>query len=139
MKKTVGQASYELQQKPPEKISVIDMQREMQKSFASELSDTINKNRHLNSLYYIKVMFRKDRLMSNVIRQQFIAPYFAKPLPDYDISLYSFDNRTQELKYYWTIPDPDSCAYMMLNSKDLPEEQKPLLEFVKLFSEGKLV
>ncbi len=45
MSKSVGQASYELLQKPPERINVIDMQREMQKTVQRMLDDIISKHK----------------------------------------------------------------------------------------------
>ena len=135
MSQTVGQASYALLQKRPEKINVIDMQKEMQKSFSREMAECIHKNKEIKGLYYILVIFRRERTMPNVIRQQFVAPRFTKPKPNYDTSLYSYNNKTQEFKYYWTIPDEDSCIYLMTHQNDLPKEEKRLLEFVKSFVE----
>lgn len=136
--KTVGQASYELLQKPPEEIHAVDLQQEMQKSTIDQIQEIIEKHKSYAEEYYIVLMYRKERLIPNVIRQQFIVRK-TRPIPDYDCSLFSFNNKTNELIYHWTIPDPDSCAYIMINSTNLSDDHKPLLEFVKKFSEGSLV
>lgn len=137
-KESIGEASYRLLQKPPEKINVVDMQREMQKNLAISLEETIARHKDIQGKYYIKVMYRKERVVPNAIRLNVIAPYFAKPAPEYDVSLYSFDNSTNELKYYWTIPDEETCQYLLVNASSLPKEEKELLAFVQQFVDGKL-
>lgn len=136
---TVGEASYILQQKSPEKINAIDMEREMNKTFWPNILETIEKNKHLTCLYYIIVELQRDRMMPNVIRRKFEAPLFAKPFPKYDCSLFSFDNNSGDLTYYWTIPDEDACTYLLLNESSLKEDQMQLLSFVKKFSAGTLI
>lgn len=136
---TVGSASYELLQKPAEKINVIDMQREMDKTFWPEIKETIKKNSSIVGPYYIVIINRRERNMPNVIRRQFVSPLFERPFPRYDWSLFSYDNSTCDLNYYWTIPDEDTCSYLLLNESSVREEEKQLLTFVKKFSEGSLV
>lgn len=138
MTQTVGKASYDLLQKSPEKINAIDLQREMQKSTVTQIQEIIDTHKSYSDEYYIVLMYRKERLMPNVIRQQFIVRK-TRPQPDYDCSLFSYNNKTSELLFHWTIPDPDSCAYIMLNSSKLSDAEKPLLDFIKRFSEGTLI
>lgn len=134
--KTVGQASYELLQKPPEKINVIDLQREMQKSIAKEFQDIILKHKNYAKKYYILLQYLKVRPMPNVIRQQFIVRK-TRPSPNYDCSLFSYNNDTGELDFHWTVPDEDTCTYL-LHNKNLRDEEKQLYGFVKDFVDGKL-
>lgn len=136
---TVGAASYELLKKPPEKINVIDLQREMDKTFFSEIKETIRKNKSLTVPYYIVIVHRKERSMSNVIRRQFVSPLFERPFPRYDWTLFSYDNNTCDLTFHWTIPDEDTCSYLLLNESSVRDEEKQLLTFVKQFSDGSLV
>src|SRR5271157_2358740 len=135
--KTVGQASYELLQKPPEKINVIDMQREMQKSVASELQDIIEKHKNYSKQYYILLQYLRIRPMPNVIRQQFIVRK-TRPSPNYDCSLFSYNNETGEFLFHWTVPDEDTCTYLLHNESNLKEDEKQLYGFVKDFADGKL-
>src|SRR5690606_31615619 len=126
--------------KPPEKIPVIDMQREMGKRLAKDLEDTVERHKGITELYYIKIIFRKHRtLPENHIHYQVVAPYFAKPLPDYDTSLFSMDNKKGDLQYHWSIPDEDSCRYILSNEAFLPSDERPLCEMIKKFSAGILV
>lgn len=136
-RKTVGQASYDLLQKKPERIGAVDLQREMQKSVCEQFKEVIEKHKSYADSYYIILMYRKERLLPNVIRQQFIVRK-TRPSPDYDCSLFSYDNKTQELKFHWTIPDDETCTYLLLNKENLSQDEKELYQFVKSFSEGTL-
>lgn len=136
--KTVGQASYDLLQKPPEKINVIDMQREMQKSALREIEEIINTHRDYADKYYIVYMLIKDRVIPNLIKQKFIARK-SRPFPDYDCSLFSYDNRKSEFLFHWAIPDEKSCEYILHPSNDLNQEEKELFKYVSKFADGKLI
>lgn len=133
----VGKAAYSLLQKKPEKIGVVDMQREMQKSTLKEINEIIDTHKDYAPEYFIHVMYQKDRVIPNLIRQKFIVRR-TRPSPYYDTSLFSFDNRTNDLKYHWTIPDQDTCEYMLINESSLSSDEKQLLSFVKQFCDGKL-
>lgn len=135
----VGKAAYEIAQKKQEKVPAIELSRAMGTQISKLLEDTIKTHEKEKRLYFIKILFRKHRsLPPNHIHCQVIAPYYAKPAADYDETVFSMNNNTGELKYLWSIPDEESCEYILANSSSLPEEQKQLYEFVKLFSEGKL-
>ena len=137
MSKSVGQASYELLQKPPERINVIDMQREMQKTVQRMLDDIISKHKDYAKKYYIVYMLQRDRMMENTIRQRFIVRR-SRPLPDYDCTLFSYDNGSSELRWHWTIPDEATCEYFIHNKGEIPAEQKELLFFIESFADEKL-
>jgi len=134
----VGKASYDLLQKPPEKINVIDMQREMQKTVLHEIEDIIEKHTNYADEYYIVYMLLRDRVMTNVIKQKFIVRK-TRPSPDYDCSLFSYDNRKNELKFHWVIPDEEACEYLLHNVNSLTDEEKPLLSYVEKFASGALL
>lgn len=134
----VGQASYDLLQKPPEKINVIDMQREMQKSVLREIEDIIQNHKTYAKKYYIVYMIIRDRIMTNAIKQKFIVRR-TRPAPNYDCSLFSYDNERDELLFHWTIPDEEACEYILHNPEELSAEEKPLLEYVSKFADGKLI
>ena len=136
-KKTVGQASYELSSKPPEKILAIDLQREMQKTFEENMNEIIKKHKDWAKKYYIVYLLRRERLMPNVIRQQFVTRK-TRPKPNYDMSLFSYDNTSGTLLFHWSIPDEETCIYLVANKEYLPEDQKPLIDFIMKFADGKL-
>lgn len=138
MSKSVGKAAYELLNKPAEKINVIDMQREMQKTVLHEIDDIIQKHGDYAPKYYILYMLQRDRMMPNVIRQRFIVRK-TRPSPDYDCSLFSYDNKTSELAFHWSIPDEQTCEYFLHNKEELSKDQRPLLSYVEKFAANTLI
>ena len=134
-KTTVGEEAYKRLCQNPEPINIVDIQREADKEFVKELEDLIAKNKNFAKKYYIQIILKKERLLENVIRRYFI-PRHTDPIPDFDTTLFSYDNEKCQLYFHWTIPDPTTCHYLLTNETSLPEEEKPLLEMVKKFSAG---
>lgn len=137
-KETVGKKAYELLSKSPERINVIDMQREMQKSFFDNMQDIVRKHKTYADRYYILVILRRERLIPNAIRQQFVVRK-SRPEPFYDSTLYSYSNKTGDLTYCWSIPDQDTCEYLLRPDTNLSKEYDQLKNFVKKFADGTLV
>jgi len=136
--KSLGQASYDLLRKPPETINVIDMQREMQKSVLTQLQEVIESHKSYADSYYILYLLRKHRLIPNAIHQQFVVRK-TRPKPDYDTSLFEYSNLTGNLKFHWSIPDEDTCIYLLHNKDHLSDDEKELFGYVKKFADGTLV
>lgn len=137
-KQTVGQASYDLLRKPPEEVNAIDLQREMQKSVTGQLQEIIESHKTYADSYFIVYLLRKERLIPNAIRQQFVVRK-TRPKPDYDCSLFEYSNLTGNLRFHWTIPDEETCTYLLLNKEHLSDDEKDLFLYVKKFSDGTLV
>ncbi len=138
MSKSVGQVAYELLNKSPEKINVIDMQREMQKTALHEIDDIIKKHGNYSPKYYIVYMLQRERTMPNAIRQRFIVRK-TRPDPNYDCSLFSYDNKSSELVFHWSIPDEQTCEYMLHNKEEISKDQKNLLSYVEKFANNTLI
>ncbi len=134
----VGQAAYELQKKSAEIINVIDMQREMQKKVAEQIEEIIKNHRDYAPEYYIVYMLQKNRVIPNCLKQFFITRK-TRPVPNYDCSLFSYNNKKEELKFHWAIPDQDTCEYLLHNQDKLSTEEQELLQFVEKFASGTLV
>lgn len=138
MPQSLGEASYALLQKSPEKINVIDMQREMQKVASRTLDDIIEKHKNYSKKYYILYTLQKDRLSPITIKQKFVMR-ITRPIPDYDCSLFSYDNKSSHLYFHWSIPDENTCEYLLHNKSEIPEDQKWLLSYVERFADQTLV
>ena len=133
----VGTEAYKRLAKPAETINVIDMQREMQKKLPKILDDIIANHKNYADEYYIVIEYQRFRLLPNVIRMyQWVRK--TRPSPGYDLSLFSYNNKTNELKYYWTLPDMDTANTMVQNQEKIPKEEKQLLQFVLDYRAGKL-
>lgn len=136
-KQKFGQAAYDLLRKPPEYMEVGDIQDEISKRMQAELEDIIEGHKNYSKEYYIQIIMRKERTAKNALRFQ----YFMRrtpAAPAYDTSLFRYNNITDKLDYLWSIPDQDTCEYLLAHETELPSEEKPLLKFVKMFSDGKL-
>jgi hypothetical protein len=137
---SLGKAAYDLLCKPPEKINVIDMQREMQKSVLENIKELIQKNTNYAEEYYIVYIIQRSRIVPNQIRQYFVARK-TRPTPDYDTTLYHVDNRNCKLTFVWTIPDEHTCEDLFEKQRQgiLSKDDQQLFEFVDKFADGTLV
>lgn len=142
--KTVGQYAYELQSKKDEKINPIDLQRAIHKgnqnddSYENQVRIAVERGvEFFDKDFFVVVLFKKERLLQNVIRQYFI-PRKTCPTPEYDQVVYKYDHKNQELSFVWVIPDKQSCIDLPLNKIYLPKEQHELLQNIEDFNKGKL-
>ena len=137
-KKTVGKIATELQEKNTEKISIIDQQREMQKQYMNDLMVAVDRGCQMfDKDFFIHVETKVEKLLTNVVRNYFI-PRLSCPTPNYDQSVYRYNRDQGRIEYIWTIPDRDSAHHLLLNSKDVVQEERELLNFVIKFADGTL-
>lgn len=143
-KKTVGAYSYELQQKPDEKINPIDLQREIHRgnsnddSFENQVIVAINRGKnYYKGNFFVVVLFKKERLLKGVIRQYFFHRESC-PTPEYDQVVYHYFPKDQKLEFIWVVPDKQSVIDFCLIGKDLPAEQQQLVQFARDFNSGEL-
>lgn len=143
-KKTVGQYSYEMQQKPDEKINSIDLQREIHKgnssedSFENQVRIAVERGEKMfEGDFYVVVLFKKERLMKNVVRQYFF-PRKSCPTPEFDQVVYRYFPKENRLDFIWVIPDKQSTMDLAFMRGELPDEQQQLVKFARDFNSGKL-
>ena len=136
-KETVGAQALKLLEKADGKQSLMDTSLEMTKNFMPEISKCIDNHKYLTEPYYLIAINKRERLIINSIRQ-FFAARRTLPTPDYDQNVFKYFPSSGGLKYLWTVPDKDSVTYILLNQTSLPDEQKELLKFCKLFIAGTL-
>ncbi len=145
-KKTVGEYSYELQQKEDEKINPIDLQREIHRgnsdedSFENQVRLAVERGENdekINGDFFIVVLFKKERLLQNVVRQLFFYRQSC-PTPEFDQVVYHYYRHARKLEYLWVVPDKDTCRDLPLLKNQLPLEQRELLNYIDDFKTGKL-
>lgn len=139
--KTVGQASYEILSKKQDAQPVIDTQREMLKGYYDELIKAVYSGIEQygsEKPFYICVHTRRERTMVNVIRNLF-HPRQTRPSPTYDLALYWYDPKTEQLSFVWCIPDKQTVEDLIANEIYLDKEHLPLLGFCKSFIAGTLI
>ena len=113
---TVGSEAVKLLQKGDEKQGVIDTQREMQKGYIDDLIKCAKRYKDWTELFYICVQTRRERLLSNVVRSQFYGR-LTRPTPEYDLALYSYDPKTENLKFEWVVPDKETVEQIVEMNK----------------------
>lgn len=138
---TVGTAALELLKKADSKQGVIETQREMQKGYIDELiicAKEAEKKFGTDRCFYICVQTRRERLLVNVIRNQFYARW-SRPFPAYDLALYHYDPKDEKISFIWCIPDRETVEAMCDPAFVCPRDQQQLLSFVVGFKKGCLI
>lgn len=143
MNKKVGEYSYELQQKD-EKINPIELQQavhegnESEDSYENQVRLAVERGeKDFDGDFYVVVLFKKERLMVNVVRQYFF-PRKSCPSPEYDQVVYRYHRDSHSLKFLWVIPDKLSCETLPMHKNFLPEDQREFLKYIIDFNDGKL-
>lgn len=139
-KKTIGQASVELAAKHDYKQGVIDTQREMMKTYVDDLIKCAKRGEKAygkEDTFYVCVQTKRERLMHNVIRNLF---YYrrTRPAPTYDLALYWYDPKSEDLRFVWNIPDKETVEMMQDPAYVPPRDHSQLYGFVKSFIAGTL-
>jgi len=138
-RKKVGKEVYDILSNPniDTKQSLMDTSNEMSKNMIPEVEKCILNHKHWTEPFYIVVINKRERLLINAIRQYFLARQ-SLPTPDLDQTVFKYTPSNGDLEYLWTVPDKNSIEYMIAYENVIPLEQKQLLEFCKLFKQGKL-
>jgi hypothetical protein len=134
-RKTVGQVSLDLMAKGDQRQGVVDTQREMTKGYIDSLIECakIGEKAHgKDKHFYICVQTRRERLLQNVIRNQFYSRQ-TRPTPQYDLALYHYEPKTEQLSFVWCIPDKETVATMSSPGFIPAPEDRQLHEFVQGF------
>lgn len=143
-KETVGAAAVRLRSQGDQKINPIELQREMQKgnksedSYESNLLQAIERGKkQYNRKFFVVVLFQKDRLMKNVVRQKFLHR-MSCPTPSFDQTVYSYDPINDDLVYHWSIPEPHAVEHFYFSLEKMEPEYRQLAEFCRDFRNGEL-
>jgi len=138
-RETVGKISSYLLSRQTETQSPIDIQREAQKDYFSNLEQSLNQGlKAFAGDFYIVVITKKERLMQNVLRNYF-AVRETCPTPDWDQTVWFARRVDQSIDYLWTIPAKDVCEHLKLNALYVVDAEKQLLNFVLKFEDGSLL
>lgn len=140
-RQTVGEAALELIFKGDQKQGVIDTQREMTKGYIDQLIICAKAGMKAypdKKPFYICVQTRRERLLHNVIRNQFYHR-MTRPLPTFDLALYHFDPADEQLRFVWCIPDKETVEIMSSPDYKPTKGEEQLHYFVKCFMASTLI
>jgi hypothetical protein len=137
--KSVGQISSELAQKDPGGHTVAEQGKEQLKGYMPNLIEATvkGKSEHPNQDFYVVVLTKRERLMTNVIRHYFFTRASC-PTPDYDQAVYHYSHLKETLDFLWVLPDPKTSSYFLDHALEIPEDERSLLELVFKFYDGSL-
>ena len=136
---TVGAAALRLL-KDPSPQGVIETQQAMQKKYVDSVIEAVETGKRLYpdaDFFYVCVHTRRERLLSNVIRNIF-HPRRTRPIPQYDLALYYYDAKAEKISFVWCIPDKET-VYDLVNNISPNKQDEQLTYFCKLFLENKLI
>lgn len=136
---TVGALAMDLLSKGDQNQSVIDTSREMTKGYIQELVKCALEGAKLyDKPFYVCVQTRRERLLVNVIRNQFYHRQ-TRPRPIFDLALYHYDPKDENLNFVWCIPDKQTVS-RLIEPTFIPEaSDKQLWQFCMAFVAGTLI
>jgi len=137
---TVGAASVKLLERPDEKQSVVDTTREMLKGYIDSLIEAAREGERVvgkETPFYVCVQTRRDRLMVNLIRNQFYWRY-TRPTPQYDLAVYLYDPKQEKLEFVWCVPDKETVLHLYEHGSDYIQDSQ-LVHFCRSFVNGTLI
>ena len=105
------------------------------------MDNIITTHKHYATKYYIQILMLQEnfhkRYLPNVFTRKFVVRKTA-PLPEYDTTLYSFDNQEDKLCFHWTVPSAETCAYLDEHETELDEADRDLYNHIKKFAPQKI-
>lgn len=152
IKPTVGEAASKLLINPDKNQEVGETSQAMNKTYEEELISCIEKYKKnrashvpphfqnevdLNGPFYAVVIARKERLIANSARRQFLCRE-TEPKPEYDQTVYKVNPKTQEINFKWVIPDIESYHDMVMFGQNYPIDQQELVGFCRAMNENRL-
>lgn len=136
---TVGKISLALSEKQPESRDPVEIEREVHKDYEKHIYDCIERHKTaLEGNFYIEVITKKERLMTNVLRNYFFATQ-ACPTPTWDQTIYKYHRSKDFIEFLWVVPSKDTCELFLQNALQIADNEKELLQFVLKFNDGSLL
>lgn len=137
---SVGKLALELQSqyKTNDTASLSDIGENSTRSFMDEVWIAVDRGKkEYTCSFYVVVLHRKEKLLPNVIRNQFFFR-LSCPTPSYLQTVFKYNQKDDELEYLWSLPTKQRCTDMYMNKEFVPIEEYQLLSYVIDFMDGKL-
>jgi len=136
----IGKQAYDKASKhTSETVEVRELSKEMNKDYMSTLIDTAlkGKKKHEGS-FYVVVLTKTERLISKTLRNLFFTRQSC-PTPNCDQTVYSFDPKTEDLRFLWVVPSKYLCNKIYAQKYSIGSGRNALLPFVVDYMEGALL
>ena len=138
-RKTAGAEAVKLLQEADGKQSVVETEKEANKGYLEQIWECVQSEpaKDWDKPFYVVVVTKKEKLLQNIIRRYFLARK-TMPMPDYDQSVFLYYPKTEQLRYLWTLPDPEACHEFYHIGADVDPQELELQGFVIEFLDDKL-
>lgn len=138
-KPTVGKVATDLQQKQNENThSAAEQMAEQLSDYDKNIFECVETaKKHYPTDFFVVVLTKKEKLLSNVIRNYFYARLTC-PTPDYDQAVYFYNHTDDAIDFIWVIPSRETCHLLRDNALLVSPEERQLLTFVLEFADGTL-
>jgi hypothetical protein len=139
-RETVGKIVYDNILKDDQtRVNAYELQQGMQEDYIKNLIEcTQAATKTYAGDFFVVVLTKREKVLVGVLRNYFLARESC-PTPFYEQSVYRFEHATGDLHYVWTVPDQDTCVYLVKNALSVPSEEQQLLKFVIDFFDGSLL
>lgn len=138
-RETVGKLATDLLQKAPDTRDPIELQREMQKDYETQVVLAIERGKKMFSTdFYVVVETKKEQKLVNVVRNYFF-PRQSCPTPNTDQTVYRYIKDRDLIEFLWVIPSKDTCEMLYHNALQVVDEEKKLLGYVMAYYNGVLL
>ena len=134
----LGAISMRLLEKETHSVSPLELEREIHKEYEKNIYEAVETGRKkYEGDFYIVVVTRKEVLMPNVLRHQYMTRLTC-PTPGYDQAVYKFFKNDERIDFLWVVPDKHTCFWMQDCPLEVLPNEYPLFEQVLKFTDGTL-
>ena len=138
-KETVGKVSSDLLKSAYKNDhSAHDQMREMLTDYEFNINKAVQSGiKTYKGDFYIVVLIKKERLMSNVMRLF----YFARqscPTPQHEQVVYHYHHQSGYLEFLWVVPSLEACVILHNEALLAHPDERQLVNFVLDFKSGAL-
>lgn len=137
---TAGKISYELMQKDTHPTRVVELGEAMTKDYMEKLWECVDRGKkasHIEGDFYAVVLSKKERLLTNVIRNFFLFRQSC-PTPTFCQSVYKYYPKEDKLDLLWTLPSQEGAAVYRDNALLIDPSEKEMLNYVLDYWDGTL-
>lgn len=136
---TVGKISNDLLTQESPTRSPFELEQEMHRDYEKHVYDCIDQGKKdYVGDFFIAVMTKRERLMTNVLRNYFVARQSC-PTPNYEQAVYKYHRSEERIEFLWVIPDRETCIIMKEQALEVVPEERDLLQFILEFADGTLM
>ena len=139
-RETVGKISADLLKSAhANSHSAYDQMREMLTDYEKNIHEAIlNGCKQFQGDFFITVLFKKERLMNNVVRTYYF-PRKSCPTPQHEQVVYLYKRDIGDIQFLWVVPSLEACVTMVNEASFVHPEERQLLQFVLDFRDGTLL